>query len=118
MIVFYSVNDRPDDQYFNRCVRGKVCAAGHKKWRDLGTELMKQDDVYDLNVIEENHPNDVSECCSKMFKEWLQRTPNASWKQLVEALKEVNLTQLASELEKSLKLDEQVPSQQSEGTFT
>ena len=37
-----------------------------------------------------------------MFTEWRQRTPKASWKQLIEALNEVKLTQLASELEELL----------------
>ena len=37
-----------------------------------------------------------------MFTVWHQRTPKASWKQLIEALKEVDLTQLVSELEELL----------------
>ena len=96
------VNDRPDDKHLNKCVRGKVCAAGTDKWRDLGIVLMGQDADTDLDIIRINHPNDVEECCSRMFTKWRQRTPKASWKQLIEALKEVNLTQLASELEELL----------------
>ena len=96
------VNDCPDDKHLNKYVRGKVCAAGTNKWRDLGIVLMGQDAVTDLDVIRINHPNDVEECCSKMFTKWRQRTPKASWKQLIEALKEVELTQLASELEELL----------------
>ena len=63
---------------------------------------MGQDAVTDLDVIRINHPNDVEECCSRMFTKGRQRTPTASWKQLIEALKEVKLAQLASELEKLL----------------
>ena len=37
-----------------------------------------------------------------MLTVWHQRTPKASWKQLIEALKEVDLTQLVSELEELL----------------
>jgi len=59
---------------------------------------MEQDDVHELNVIKSSITNKV-ECCSKMFTLWRQKTPKASWKQLIEALKEVKLTQLASELE-------------------
>ena len=103
------VNDCPDE-YLNKYVRGKVCAAGANKWRDLGIVLMGQDAVTDLDVIKINHPNDVEECCSRMFIKWRQRTPKASWKQLIEALKEVKLTQLASELEELL-----IPSQELEG---
>ena len=95
------VNDCPDDKYLNNYVRGKVCAAGTNKWRDLGIVLMGQDDVYVLDIIKANSTDNV-ECCSRMFTEWRQRTPKASWKQLIEALKEVKLTQLASELEELL----------------
>ena len=63
---------------------------------------MGQDAVTDLDVIRINYPNDVEECYSRMFTKWRQRTPKASWKQLIEALKEVKLTQLASELEELL----------------
>ena len=96
------VNDCPDDKYLNKYVRGKVCAAGANKWRDLGIVLMGQDAVTVLDVIRINHPNDVEECCSRMFTKWRQRTPKTSWKQLIGALKEVKLTQLASELEEGL----------------
>ena len=95
------VNDCPDDKYLNKYVRGKICAAGANKWRDLGIVLMGQDDVYVLAIIKASSTDNV-ECCSRMFTEWRQRTPKASWKQLIEALKEVKLTQLASELEELL----------------
>ena len=87
--------------YFNKYVRGKVCAAGTNKWRDLGIVLMEQDDIDVLDIIKANSTDNV-ECCTRMFTEWRQRTPKASWKQLIEALKEVKLTQLASELEELL----------------
>ena len=68
---------------------------------------MGQDAVTDLDMIRVDYPSDypynVKECCSRMFTEWRQRTPKASWKQLIEALKEVKLTQLASELEELFK---------------
>ena len=95
------VNECPDDKYLNKCVRGKVCATGTNKWRDLGIVLMGQDDVYVLDIIKANSTDNV-ECCSRMFTEWRQRTPKASWKQLIGALKEIELTQLASELEELL----------------
>ena len=61
---------------------------------------MGQDTVTDLDMIRVDYPY---KCCSRMFTEWRQRTPKASWKQLIEALKEVELTQLASELEELFK---------------
>ena len=96
------VNNCPDDKYLNKYVREKVCAAGNNKWRDLGIVLMGQDAVPSLDVIRVDYPHNVKECCSRMFTEWRRRTPKASWKQLIEALKEVELTQLASELEELL----------------
>ena len=102
IVFFLPVNDRPDDKHLNKYVKGKVCAAGTDKWRELGIVLMGQDAVTDLDTIRVDYPNNVKECCSRMFTTWHQRTPKASWKQLIEALKEVNLTQLASELEELL----------------
>ena len=63
---------------------------------------MGQDAVTDLDMMRVDYPNNVQECCSRMFTKWHQRTPKTSWKQLIEALKEVELTQLASELEELL----------------
>ena len=100
-MFFLPVNECPDDKHLNKYVRGKVCAAGTDKWRDLGIVLMGQNDVYVLDIIKAN-TNDNVACCTRMFTEWRQRTPKTSWKQLIEALKEVKLTQLASKLEELL----------------
>ena len=63
---------------------------------------MGQDSVAGLDVIRTNYPNDVEECCSRMLTKWRQKMPNANWKDLIKALKEVELIQLASEVEKLL----------------
>ena len=34
---------------------------------------MGQDAADDLDVIRIDHPNNVKECCSRMFNEWRQR---------------------------------------------
>ena len=60
---------------------------------------MGQDAADDLDVIRIDHPNNVKECCSRMFNEWRQRNPKASYRHLIDGLKEVNLIQLASEVE-------------------
>ena len=44
----------------------------------------------------------VKEYCSTMFTEWHQRITKASYKDLIDGLKGVNLIQLASEVEKLL----------------
>ena len=127
------VNDRPHDKYLDIHVKDKICAAGPDVWRDLGVQLMEQKDVYILNVIQTNSPNNVKHCCTEMLTVWRQRTPKASWKQLIEALRDINLTQLASELEglfmapvecveeeseMSLTIpQQQKPSQESEGSY-
>ena len=59
---------------------------------------MGQDGADSLNVIRANHANNM-ECCSRMFTEWRQRMATASWQQLIEALREIRLGRLASELE-------------------
>ena len=74
---------------------------------------MKQKDVDVLDVIQTDNSNSVKRCCTRMFTEWCQRTPKASWKQLITALKKLSLNQLASELEGLL----MVPSQELEGTY-
>ena len=63
---------------------------------------MGQDAVAGLDLIRVDHPNNVMECCSRMFSKWRQRTPNINWKDLIKALKEVELVQLASEIEELL----------------
>ena len=95
--MFLPVNER-----LYKDVRRKVCVAGTDKWHDLGIALMGQDAVIDLDTIRVDNPYNVKKCCSRMFTVWHQRTPKASWKQLIEALKEVKLTKLASELEEFL----------------
>ena len=62
-------------------------------------ELLGQDAVPALNVISINHPSDVEKCCLAMFTKWKERTPKANWNQLLNALKDIQLVQLASELE-------------------
>ena len=63
---------------------------------------MGQDAVPSLDVIRVNYPNNVEECCSRMFTQWRQQTPKGNWKQLIQALREIKLTQAASELEELL----------------
>ena len=71
---------------------------------------MLEDDVSALNAIYVDHSySDSQQRCMAMFAAWLQRTPKASWKQLIEALKDLKLIQLVSELEELL-----IPSELSE----
>ena len=55
-------------------------------WLDLGIELLQKEDIPALEAIQ----SDAHECSvrfARMFKLWLQRLPNASWRHLITALK-------------------------------
>ena len=73
--MFLPVNDCPDDKYLNKYVRGKVCAAGTNKWRDLGIVLMGQDAVTDLDMIRVDYPYNVKECCSECLLNGVKEHP-------------------------------------------
>ena len=62
-----------------------MVAAGKQTWKDVGEELLPDDNAA-LGVIEVNANGDVTECCGKLFKVWLQKQPKVSWGQLIEAL--------------------------------
>lgn len=99
------MGDRPEMRYLNKHVKEGVCASGSEVWLDLGFQLLDQKDVPALNAIE----SDVTECsarCSKMFKLWLERQPGASWRRLITAMKETRMDSLASDVERSLLLEQ------------
>ena len=73
---------------------------------------MGQDSVTDVNTISANNRGDVVGCCSSLFTVWLQRQPEASWKQLIDALIKIKLNMLASEIQKSLIPEQKQNSQQ------
>jgi len=55
-----------------------------ERWYRLGLQLNIED--YDLHTIEENHPQDRERCKRDMFRIWLKQYPQASYRQLVQAL--------------------------------
>ena len=88
-------------RYLIRYVRGSVGS----KWYDLGIELLHcEDDEDELDKIEFEHPRDLDTCCRKMFQLWLKKQSNASWNQLIEALRQpsIKLVAFASKVEQSL----------------
>ena len=70
----------------------------------MGIELLGDESLQALDEIQKNYPRDASACCTKMFQLWLERQPNASWKQLIQALREPNIemNELASTIEQKL----------------
>jgi len=70
----------------------------------LGRELLPVGDASEaaLSTIAVNNKDDVTTRCSSLFTLWLGRQPNASWKKLIDALKKINLNNLATEIEGKL----------------
>ena len=70
----------------------------------MGVELLAEEDVQALDEIQSNYPSNASTCCTKMFQLWLDRQPEASWRQLIQALREPNikLEELANTIEQKL----------------
>ena len=55
-----------------------------------------------LKAISVNSRGNVTKCCASMLSLWFQRQPKASWRQLIEALKNTGLESLAIEIEGKL----------------
>ena len=74
------------------------------KWKDIGVQLLDPTLINDrvLDVIEADHPHSVEKCCKRVFEKWLSTKEDASWNQLIEAIKIVELKSLASQLKNSL----------------
>ena len=66
----------------------------------MGAELLNDDDITELDAGTRNM--DEKQCCSVMFKMWLERQPKATWRQLIDALYAVKLNRIADELENLL----------------
>ena len=108
--IIIPANDKPDIKYLNSHVRPQVCGACNNNpeiWRDLGIELLGQEADAALNTISANNRGNVIQCCSSMFSLWLERQPEASWEQLVEALIKVNLNTLGVKIKKLVTSPEQ-----------
>ena len=78
-----------------------ACGDNPQTWKDLGVELISESEAA-LDTIAANCRSNVISCCSSLFTLWLQRKPDASWGQLIDALRSVKLHNLAAEIEKKL----------------
>ena len=99
-LLFIAGNNRPTIKLLNKLVKKSVAT----KWYDLGIELLDDGNLQALDEIQKNNPRDASMCCTKMFQLWLERQPDASWRQLIQALREPNieLNELANTIEQKL----------------
>ena len=92
------------EKFLIKHVRPGLCTAcdlNPEAWRDLGMVLMP-DAVAELCTISRDHRDNIVSCCSSLFWLWLERQPDATWKQLIKALKEINLNHLAAQIEEML----------------
>ena len=101
------MNDRPETKYLNRYVIEEVCASGPEAWSRLGNELLEEKDAAALNVIKSNVTGSTMRC-AEMFRLWLERQPDASWRRLITAMKNIHMHTLASDVEKLLASKEAV----------
>ena len=94
--VYILENERPQLKDLNNSVVTRVAT----KWKQLGRNLEIDDNL--LNIIETNNPHDCESCCSEMLSEWLDLTPNASWKILNNAIDktQVELNEVPDAVEK------------------
>ena len=75
------------------------------KWRELGTELLRDSCLPKLDEIRENYPNDCHKCCLMMIDHWLKTTPSATWSDILQALRSpaLELTANAEKIEMEIK---------------
>lgn len=100
LLLLTTVDDRPEVVFLYRHVRKQLCASGAEMWKNLGVELLG--DTNALEIIKLSNSNDVQSCCSAMFRLWLERGTTASWRQLINALKQLQLNYLANQIESKL----------------
>ena len=80
------------------------------RWYDLGLELLETQHEKELEIIEVGN-NEVKTCCRKMFSKWLEtQSDNASWDQLIQAVKNIELNDVANDIEQLLLRGEYVTS--------
>ena len=74
------------------------------KWKELGVQLLRSDQENRLKIIAADHPHDVVSCCKRVLEKWLDTTTDATWNQLITALRRpsVQLDYLANQLEQML----------------
>ena len=85
-------------------MRIHICGSSNNPevWRDVGRELLGEQVESELNAIAADSHGSVIKCCSSMFSLWLERQPEASWRQLINALKNVKFFSLATNVENLL----------------
>ena len=72
-------------------------------WYEVGAVLLDVKQESQLRLIRATHTNDLRKCCLAMLQYWTSMHREATWHQLVSALRSpgVDLATLASEIEKN-----------------
>ena len=93
-------DDRPSLKDLYDHVVGEVAP----QWKDLGVQLLRPDQQKQLGIIELDHPRDAVECCKCVLNKWLDTTTDATWNQLISALRSptVQLDYLAAQIENKM----------------
>ena len=70
-------------------------------WYELGAILLEEKQEAQLKMIESTHGSNVKKCCLAMLRYWIDKHPQATWHQLVTALRSsgVDLDTVASNIE-------------------
>ena len=77
-----------------------------KNWIYLSQSLYPKGKTYVKDTIEADNKGDLKKCCYEMFEKWLEMHKNqgeATWKHLIDALRDNDLQSAADEIEESLK---------------
>ena len=90
----YVGSDRPSLHDLDEHVVEKAAP----KWRNLGEALLPYEQHAMLNVFAVDHPRDDRSCCMCVLKRWLDTDPDATWNELLRALKVGGLPHLANYL--------------------
>ena len=72
------------------------------KWYELGLELLEQKHEHELEIIGKDARDDAKISCRKMFKRWLEIDEEASWEKVIQALRIIELDNVASGIEELL----------------
>ena len=87
-------------RYLSRYVIPRITSV----WLEVGYEIFgtERDDELQLNTIKTESGSSNKECAGKMLNCWLDKKPDASWNDLINALKIIGLQSAAYEIEAML----------------
>ena len=72
-------------------------------WRDLGLKLLNEQPPYtqQWTKICDIPPNDKLQC-GEMLEYWINATPEATWNDLINALRKINQSSIADDIKKEI----------------